>query len=108
MDRAAQVRSGRLGGHATAAAHNPLKYTAAARAAAPGCQGYWERLIDPDGTLAPAERQRRARSALRLHMSKLALKSAKAKRQRERAAKRAIAQAAKRRARANGRATAIN
>ncbi len=102
MDRAAQIRSGRLGGHATAAAHNPLEYTAAARAASPGSQTYWERKVDPDGELKPAERQRRARSALRLHMGKLALRSGKAKTARARSAK--LAQAA----RANGRATTTN
>jgi len=40
----------------------------------------FERQVDPDGVLAPAERQRRATAALKAHMTTLALKSAKARR----------------------------
>lgn len=39
----------------------------------------FEREVDPDGTLSPAERQRRSESAMRAHMQRLALKSAKAR-----------------------------
>jgi hypothetical protein len=38
--------------------------------------GRFEREVDPDGTLSPEERQRRADSAMRAHMQRLALKSA--------------------------------
>jgi len=41
---------------------------------------YYEDLVDPDHTLAPAERQRCARAALRADMQRLALRSAKARR----------------------------
>ena len=39
----------------------------------------FEREVDPDGTLDPAERRRRAESARRAHMSRLAFKSSKAR-----------------------------
>lgn len=42
----------------------------------------FEREVDPDGTLAPAERQRRAEAARRAHMLRLSLKSACARRAR--------------------------
>jgi hypothetical protein len=53
--------------------------TAPARRAA--MQRY-EREIDPDGTLDPGERARRAEYAMRAHMSRLALRSVRARRQR--------------------------
>lgn len=40
----------------------------------------FERKVDPDGTLSPAERARRADQAMRAHMARLALKSAMARR----------------------------
>lgn len=39
----------------------------------------FEREVDPEGTLPPAERQRRAESAMKAHMQRLALKSAQAR-----------------------------
>jgi hypothetical protein len=42
----------------------------------------YEREIDPDGTLDPGERARRAEYAMRAHMSRLALRSVRARRQR--------------------------
>jgi hypothetical protein len=39
----------------------------------------FEDQVDPEGKLDPAERSVRARRALRAHMAKLALKSAKAR-----------------------------
>jgi hypothetical protein len=39
----------------------------------------FEREVDPEGILAPEERQRCAQSAMRAHMQRLALKSAKAR-----------------------------
>jgi hypothetical protein len=44
-----------------------------------GFMARFERQVDPDGTLTPQERQRRAESAMRAHMQRLALKSAKAR-----------------------------
>ena len=38
------------------------------------------RQVDPDGTLTPTERSKRAEHALRAHMLTLAIKSAKARR----------------------------
>lgn len=42
----------------------------------------FDRLVDPDGTLAPAERARRAEHARKAHFKRLALKSAQARRRR--------------------------
>ena len=43
----------------------------------------FERQVDPDGTLNPAERRRRAEQAMRAHMAGLALRSAQARRRRK-------------------------
>jgi hypothetical protein len=45
-----------------------------------------ERLVDPDGTLEPAERRKLAENSLRAEMAKLALKSSKARRAKKAAA----------------------
>jgi hypothetical protein len=42
----------------------------------------FEKQVDPDGTLDPVERARRADQAMRAHMARLALKSAQARRRR--------------------------
>jgi hypothetical protein len=42
----------------------------------------YEREVDPDGTLEPAERARRAEQAMKAHMARIALKSAQARRKR--------------------------
>jgi hypothetical protein len=42
----------------------------------------FEREVDPDGSLSPTERARRAEQAMRAHMARLALKSAQAHRRR--------------------------
>lgn len=72
----------RLGGLTTAARHDPLDYTAAARAKCPGSLGYFERQVDPDRELQPAERERRAKAAQKAHFTRLGLKSAQARRRR--------------------------
>lgn len=41
----------------------------------------FERKVDPDGVLSPAERSRRAQHALRAHMLRLAKRSVAARRQ---------------------------
>lgn len=46
----------------------------------------FEREVDPDGTLDPSERARRAESARKAHFARLAFKSAQARRQRKEAA----------------------
>lgn len=53
--------------------------TAAARRAA---MDRYERQVDPVGELHPAERAVRARHAMRAHMTRLAYKSARARRKR--------------------------
>lgn len=42
----------------------------------------FERQVDPDGTLSPAERARRAEHARKAYFTRLALKSAQARRRR--------------------------
>ncbi|ODU03347.1 MAG: hypothetical protein ABS81_14595 [Pseudonocardia sp. SCN 72-86] len=42
-----------------------------------GLLAKFEREVDPDGTLPPAERARRAQSARKAHMQRLSLASAK-------------------------------
>lgn len=57
----------------------PMRQAAAAR---------FERLVDPDGVLDPAERARRAEAARRAHLLDMSRRAAKARRQkREQAAK---------------------
>ena len=46
----------------------------------------FEKQVDPDGTLEPAERARRAESARKAHFARLALKSAQARRKKSRTA----------------------
>ena len=51
----------------------------------PAQQAFWskfERDVDPDGVLDPAERMRRAEMARNAHFTKLALKSAQVRRRR--------------------------
>lgn len=49
----------------------------------------FESVVDPDGTLDPAERSLRAEHAYKAHMMRLALKSAQARRAKGHARKRA-------------------
>lgn len=44
----------------------------------------YERQVDPDGRLEPGERARRAESAMRAHMLRMALCSAEVRRRRQR------------------------
>jgi hypothetical protein len=50
-----------------------------ARDASPGSDRYWEAQVDPDGTLDPVERARRAGHAKKSYFLGLALKSARAR-----------------------------
>ena len=75
MDSLASLR-GRIGGLALAASRDMRPLAAAGRAA---FLSKFEREVDPDGVLPPAERARRAAAARKLHFAKLALKSAKAR-----------------------------
>ena len=69
---------GRIGAYALHASHDPRETTANARAA---FLKRFEREVDPDGTLSVDERRRRAVSACKAHMARLALASARARRQ---------------------------
>ncbi|GAA3841708.1 hypothetical protein GCM10022403_087320 [Streptomyces coacervatus] len=54
--------------------------TAAARAAS---MGRFDKLVDPDGSLTPEERARRAACARKAHFLRMALRSAQARRARK-------------------------
>jgi hypothetical protein len=54
--------------------------TRTARSASPGALEYWERKVDPDGVMSPADRAKCAGAAKREHFARLALASAKARR----------------------------
>jgi hypothetical protein len=70
----------RLAAHASwANTRDRSTRTAPARRAA---MDRYERQVDPKGELAPGERARRAEQAMRAHMTRLAYKSAKARRRR--------------------------
>src|SRR5919198_1026747 len=59
-------------------AHEPDR-TAATRPARTAAVSRFEREVDPDGVLPAAERARRAESAQRAHMQRLALRSSRAR-----------------------------
>ncbi len=82
MPLSAEQRSlrARIAAHSKWAKHDPQKATEVMRAAGPGRLAYWEREVDPEGLFPEAERLRRADSARRAHMSRLALASSKARR----------------------------
>jgi hypothetical protein len=69
----------RKGAYAVHAKYDARYLTSAARK---GFAARFERQVDPDGTLPPDERQRRAQAALRAHMQDLAFRSQKARRRR--------------------------
>lgn len=69
----------RIGAHTLHATHDPRETTRAARAA------FLDRFAaqaDPDGTLTPEERARRAKHLRKAYFARLALKSAQARRRR--------------------------
>jgi hypothetical protein len=68
--------SGRIGAHVLHATHDPRETTAPARAA---FLDRFEKEADPEGTLDPAERARRAGHLRRAYFGRLALKSAQAR-----------------------------
>jgi hypothetical protein len=71
---------GRIGAYRLHATHDPRVTTAKARAT---FLARFEREVDPDGVLPEEERQRRADSARKAYFSRLAYKSAKARRARK-------------------------
>lgn len=66
--------------HKWAQTEDPSAATAPARAASPGSLDYWERQVDPAGTLDPADRARRAEHAKKAYFASLSLKASKARR----------------------------
>ena len=66
----------RLAAHELHASRDSRKLTENARTA---FLARFERQVDPDGTLHPVERARRAEHAKKAHMLRLALKSAEAR-----------------------------
>ena len=71
--------AGRLGAYVQQSRNDTRETTRAARAASPGSVIYWEQKVDPTGSLPPTERRRRGAAALKAHMTKLALASARAR-----------------------------
>lgn len=72
-----RVLRSRLGAYRLHATHDPKETTKKAREA---FAGRFEREVDPDRVLAPAERARRADAAKRAYFTRLALRSAQARR----------------------------
>ncbi len=77
--RAERSLRGRIGAYRLHATHDPRETSAAGRAA---FLASFERLVDPDGALPPAERARRAAHARSAHFARLAYLSARARRTR--------------------------
>ena len=73
------ARRGRIGAYRLRSPHSPKEITKAAREA---FMARFEREVDPDGTLSPEERARRAEAARKAYFAQLAHKSAKARRRR--------------------------
>jgi len=87
MDLTPEQRSlrARIASHTSwANTEDPKARTAPARSA---FFDRFEREVDPDGVLDPADRRRRAEHARKAHMQRLALKSARARRSRTQAAR---------------------
>jgi hypothetical protein len=69
-----------MAGYRLHATHDPRETTRKAREAFAGC---FEREVDPEGLLPPAERTRRAEAARRAYFTGLALKSSRARTSRQ-------------------------
>jgi hypothetical protein len=67
----------RIGGLARSARYDGREVTSAARR---GFMARFEDEVDPDRRLPPDERARRAQAAMRAHMARLALRSARSRR----------------------------
>jgi len=74
-----RVLRGRIGAYSLHSTHDPRLTTAKARAT---FLASFEAQVDPDGSLPPAERERRALAARRAHMARLSYRSALARRRR--------------------------
>ena len=80
MTPSERVLRARIGAYALHAKRDPRETTAAARHA---FLSKFETEVDPEGILPSAERQRRAEAARKAHFTRLALKSAQARRKRK-------------------------
>lgn len=80
MTHSERVLIGRLGAYVVHSRYDSRELTKPARAA---FESKFERDVDPDGTLDPVERARRAEMARKAHFTRLALKSAQARRRRK-------------------------
>lgn len=80
LSSAERTLRARLAAHSKWATQDPVEGTAKARAA---FLDRFEREVDPDGVLDPAERSRRAAHARKAYFARLALKSAAARRRRK-------------------------
>ena len=69
----------RIAAHEMHARNDPRAITEAARRA---YLSHFEHLADPDGSLPPAERRRRAEHLRRAHMARLSLQAVRARRAR--------------------------
>lgn len=81
LSRAERSLRGRIGAYRLHATHDSRETSAPGRAA---FLARFEREVDPDGTLTPAERARRAAQARSAHFARLAYLSARARRKRAR------------------------
>lgn len=72
-----RTRLARLAAHTRWAYEDRVAGTAPARR---GFEARFEKLVDPDGVLDPAERARRAESARKAHFIRMSEKAAKARR----------------------------
>ncbi len=81
IDRADRALRGRIGAYRLHATHDSRETSKPGRVA---FLASFERLVDPDGSLPPAERIRRAAHARSAHFARLAYLSAKARRRRAR------------------------
>lgn len=79
MTPSERVLRARLAAYALHAKYDARETTAAARAA---FLDRFERDVDPDGVLSAPERQRRAQAARKAYFTRLALRSAQARRAR--------------------------
>ena len=77
LDREEMRARGRIGAHVTHSRHDARALTAPAREA---FLARFAEQVDPDGVLPPEERERRAAHALKAHMARLTLASARARR----------------------------
>jgi hypothetical protein len=78
FDSVEMAQRGRIGAHTTLSRHDPHQLTSRAREA---FLTMFEKQVDPDSTLPPDERRRRATHARKAHMARLARLSALARKE---------------------------